>query len=252
VSWLLNVLNDLGVQYSEQPSVALGVRVEEQANRLIKLTRRSLNPKILISRRGRTAETFCWCANGGVLEYEMNGVRILDGEHRHENPSQNTSFGIIVTSPVPRGVSTAGYSLDFAERINAHCGGAIGVQRLEDFRQNRISSRHAIESNPVCPTLPGARPSNLTTAFPPDLVAGVLALVDQINDECPDGISPNALLYAPIVERIFPDVNIGHDCQTATGGIFLAGDCSGKAIGVVPSTTMGTQIARCLAAEMQG
>lgn len=244
ILWFLETLSSLGVDYKENSSICLGVRLEENAGSLIEITRKSLNPKIKIFKDGCYTETFCWCVNGGVMSYDFYGSKILDGMHLHEKPLKNTSFGIMVTLQLPAGISNINFSLAFAKLINSFGGGKIILQRFEDFKKGIPTTKQSLKNNNVKPSLESFILLNIKSCFPQVITDGIISLISKINKMYGDVISNDCLIYAPIIERIFPFIKINSNMETNRKGIFLVGDCAGKSIGVISATTMGIKAAK--------
>ena len=147
---------------------------------------------------------------------------------------------------MPTGVSNANFSLAFAKLINTLGKENITLQRLEDFKKGITTTEQSLKNNSVKPSLKSFSLSNIKTYLPQVVTDGILSLIDKINEMYGNVISGDCLIYAPIVERIFPSIEITINMETNKEGIFLVGDCSGKSIGVVPATTMGIKAARLI------
>jgi uncharacterized FAD-dependent dehydrogenase len=242
--WLTDFLTHMGITYRHRSTFALGLRVEELAARVNPASGGRENPKIRVKNDGVITETFCWCKNGAVMAYDFGGAKLLDGEHFFANPQVNSSFGVITTVELPEASSNTVASVAFSRYISALGEGNVLLQRLDDFRRNRRSTREAVAGNSVRPSLCEFTPCNVRSYYPSVVVDGFLALIAEINCQTPGAIGEDALIYAPILERIYPDIALSESLETNREGIFLVGDCSGKGVGVAPAAAMGLAASR--------
>lgn len=242
--WLGEFLQRLDIAHTNRSSFALGFRVEELAATVNPAASGRENPKVRIERDDVVTETFCWCKNGAVMAYDFGGARLLDGEHCYGRPQTNTSFGVITTVELPAGASNTLASVAFSRYVSALADGRVLMQRLGDFRRRQPTTAAALAANPVTPSLADYRLSDLPSYFPAAVVDGFLALVDEINTLSPGAVTEDALVYAPILERIFPDLTLSQHLETNRAGIYFIGDCSGKGVGVAPAAVMGLAVAR--------
>ncbi|WP_299614124.1 FAD-dependent oxidoreductase [uncultured Tateyamaria sp.] len=242
--WLPEFLRKLEISYTNRPTFALGFRVEELAQTVNSVARGCENPKIRIVRNGVVTETFCWCKNGAVMAYDFGGARLLDGLHCYGRPQTNTSFGVITTVELPSGASNMLASVAFSRYVSALAEGRVLLQRLADFKHGQPSNAETIAANPVVPSLHDYRLSNLPSYFPSAVVKGFLELIDEINSLTPGAVTDNALVYAPILERVFPDIRVSRNLETNREGIYFIGDCSGQGVGVAPAAVMGLAVAQ--------
>lgn len=96
-----------------------------------------------------------------------------------------------------------------------------------------------IKSGNINQTLKKTTTANIRGYFPEVVNNGILSLIDKINIQNPESITDNALIYAPVIERIFPNTQLNKNMESNISGIYIVGDCSGKSIGVSPSCIMG-------------
>lgn len=242
--WLSEFLRRLDIAHANRSNFALGFRVEELATNVNPAASGRENPKIRIVQDGVVTETFCWCKNGAVMAYDFGGARLLDGEHCYGRPQNNTSFGVITTVELPSGASNTLTSVAFSRYVSALADGCVLMQRLGDFRRRQPTIASVLAANPVMPSLADYRLSDLPSYFPSVMIDGFLALVDKINTISAGAVTDDALVYAPILERIFPDIELSEHLETNRDGIYFIGDCSGKGVGVAPAAVMGLAVAR--------
>jgi uncharacterized protein len=250
--WISDLMDRLGVTYGNNATFALGFRVEGRAETVNSAAAGCENPKIRVTQQGVVSETFCWCKNGKVVAYDFDGAKLLDGEHCYGRPTANSSFGVITTVTLPEGGSNTRISVAFSRYMNAIGEGGVLLQRLGDFLKRRITTQADISANPVQPSLKAYKLCDLRSYFPSLAVEGLQALVAEINQRTPGAIGEDALIYAPILERIFPNIALTQDLETNLKGLFLVGDCSGKGVGVAPAFVMGLAAARQAVADVVG
>ena len=249
--WMGEFLHRLGISHVNRNSFALGFRVEELASTVNPAARERENPKIRIVHDGVVTETFCWCKNGGVMTYDFGGARLLDGEHFYGRPQANTSFGVITNVELPAGASNTRASVAFSRYVSAIADGQVLMQRLGDFRQRTTTTAASLSLNSVRPSLDTYRLGDLPSYFPSAVVDGFLALLDEINVQTPGAVTDDALIYAPILERIFPDLTLTSSLESSRDGLYFIGDCSGKGVGVAPAAVMGLAVARHVSTQLR-
>jgi len=242
--WLTDFLNRIGISYSPKGTLALGFRVEGLAATVNPASRGCENPKVRVVHHGVVSETFCWCKNGAVMAYDFGGAKLLDGEHCYGRPQENSSFGVITTVELPEGSSNTVAAVAFSRYMNALANGSVLLQRFGDFVRQESSTAAGIDRNSVRPSLAEFKLCNLRSYFPSVVVDGFLALIAELNRQTPGAVSDDALIYAPILERVFPEIALSEHLETNCEGIFLVGDCSGKGVGVAPAAAMGLAASR--------
>lgn len=238
-AWLKENLDSLKISYQDNSYIDIGVRVEGLSEYFDKITKKCLNPKIIINDGIVQARTFCWCVGGRVIEYDFCRARILDGQHLHSRPSKNTNFGIVVTIKLPPKVSNTDFGVNFAKFINSISSAKISLQLMRDFIQNKQTELGKIKSNKVKPSLIHFGIANLRSFLPPIVTEGVIKMIDEFNKTYENAIPPDCLIYAPVVERVFPRTFLSQSMETSQKGIFLIGDCSGNATGIITGATTG-------------
>lgn len=243
VRWLMGILKSIEIPYETNPQIDVGVRIEGLSKYFSPITNRCLNPKIIIKDKSTKTRTFCWCAGGKVIDYDFYGVRILDGQHLHCNPSQNTNFGIVTTIPTPPNTFNTDFGLNFAQSVNKLGKGKIIVQRIDDFKKNQKTTLKKFNSNLVKPSLKSFELSNIKKGIPVLIAKGVQQMIETINKMYDNVITDDCLVYAPVVERVFPFVTLNENMETNQKGIYMIGDCSGKVTGVISGAAMGIVVA---------
>lgn len=243
--WALRMIDHLGVACQDSGSVDLGVRLETRCEDLAPLTDTCYSPKLsFLSRRGESVRTFCVCPGGQIMQYEFVGAVVLDGQHRVHDPTSRSNCGVVTTVRPPAGEGGTGYALRYARQVNDAGGGRPVVQTVADFAAGRPTV--SLEGNPVDTSLVRAAPGDLTRCLPEFLVHDVLDMIARLNAAVPGCIQPYALIAAPVVERIYPAIQVDENLETSRPGLYMVGDCSGKIIGITYGAATGLQAARSI------
>lgn len=244
VKWVIKILENLRIPYLNNPEVDIGIRIEGLSKYFKCLTEKSLNPKIIIKYKNTLTRTFCWCVGGKVISYEFCGAKILDGQHSYLNPTLNTNFGIVTTISLPTGSSNTVFGINFAKFLNSVGAGEVIIQLLRDFIKNKQTISREINSNIVQPTLNNVKIANIRAFLPPLMADRIIQTINVIDKICNNNITKNCLVYAPVVERVFPFVPLNYQMETPKQGLFLIGDCSGKTTGIISGAAMGIAAVR--------
>ncbi|MBS2548572.1 NAD(P)/FAD-dependent oxidoreductase [Catenulispora sp. NL8] len=239
--WVRGHLDDLAVRYDSPRRVDLGVRLETSAEDAAPLTAACHNPKFTyLNDAGEPVRTFCVCERGRIMQYQFLDTVVLDGQHCLTTPTARTNLGIITTVDVPRGRDGTDFALDFARRVNkAGTGGSV-VQSVGEFLGRPPSG-----SGPtVTSSLLEAARGDLAGALGPARTADVAGMIERLNDASPGLVGPYALLAAPVVERIYPALELSEDMESSVPGLYFVGDSSSKIIGVTYGAVTGIRAAR--------
>jgi uncharacterized FAD-dependent dehydrogenase len=238
------IFDQLGVKYEYCDSLDVGVRIETKKKSTDPITIRWTNPKIIFEDQGVTSRTFCWCPGGKVIYYKFEGMSIVDGQHCHDNPTNQTNFGIVTSINLPRGVDGTKLGISYITTFNEFTKYRPGLQLMRDFINKRVSSEKEINSNEIAPTISEYCLVDLNMLLIFGLSKSILNLVQKINEKYPGTINNNSLIYGPVLEKIFPKVNLDTNMESSIKGFYLVGDISGKAIGVVTGAAMGIKAAQ--------
>lgn len=238
------IFDELGINYTPCESIDIGVRIETDKAGTDRITNECINPKIILDEGGDVIRTFCWCPGGKVISYLFEGAYIMDGQHCHDLPTQQTNFGIVSTIRLPKGVDGTNFGLSYIKMFNEFTNFKPALQILDDFIAKRVTDKAIIQRNDVIPTIQDYSLIDINTILPFDLRTKILRLIEKINNAYPQSIPRNSLLYGPVLERIFPRVNIDSNMGSSVKGFYVVGDISGKAMGVVTGAAMGIKAAK--------
>lgn len=243
ISQSRSIFDQLGVKYKYCNSIDIGVRIEAKKKFTDQITRQCSNPKISIEDKGVVSRTFCWCPGGRVINYQFEGMNIIDGQHCHDNPTNQTNFGVLTTIKFPNKVDGTKFGLDYIKLFNESTHNKTGIQIMKDFRIGNISLLKNIKNNEVTPTVLKYSLVDFNMLLMANVRSGILKLVDEINKIYPKAIMDNSLIYGPVLERIFLKVDLDFNMESSVKGLYVAGDISSKAIGVITGAAMGVRAA---------
>ena len=237
------MLDDFGIQYTKCSSIDVGLRIETKRIFTDSITQGCVNPKIVLEEGDASTRTFCWCPGGKVISYDFEGLNIIDGQHCHDNPTDQTNFGIVTTINLPEGVDGTCFGLKYIQTFNELTKGRTGMQIMDDFENGKVSSTSNIENNIVKPTIANYESTDLGAISIFNSRQKILKLIKKINDVYPNSISGKSLVYGPVLEKIFPQIKLSSNMESSHEGVFFVGDISGKAIGVITGSAMGLRAA---------
>ena len=237
------IFDSLGVAYERCDSIDVGVRIETKKKATDAITAGCVNPKIFSEYKGITSRTFCWCPGGRVIDYAFEGAKIIDGQHCHDDPTDQTNFGIVATIKLPKWVDGTNFGIDYIRMVNEFTGGKAGVQRMKDFKKGKATTLKALRKGSITPTILEYALVDLNMTMMPNIREGILNLIDMINKRYPKTVGDNSLICGPVLERIFPRVKLSSNMESSIEGFYVVGDISGKAIGVVTGAAMGIRAA---------
>ena len=243
------IFDELGVKYSFCDAIDLGVRIETLKNTTDQITQGCVNPKIIFNQDGVITRTFCWCPGGKVIDYNFEGMCIVDGQHCHDNPTNQTNFGIVTTVKLPKNVDGTNFGINYVRTLNDYSAYRPGLQILKDFVNSKESSLEDVRKNRISPTITDYSLIDLNTLMIFDLKEKMLSLIEKINEVYPGAVSNDSLVYAPVLERVFPKINLDFNMESSVKGFFVVGDISGKAIGVITGAAMGIKAASCIISQ---
>ncbi|MGY1456430.1 FAD-binding protein [Streptomyces sp. SS8] len=234
LQWVREVVGTLGVGHSSPRKVDLGVRIESWREDLAPLTEACHNPKhTFLNDQGDSVRTFCVCPSGRLMVYDFAGGLALDGQHCLTTPTTKSNFGVVTSVTVPDGVDGTEYALAFSRAAMEAGRGRPVVQHVGDFLGVPIPEP------PVPPTLLETTGTDLRDLLGPSLSSDVEGMITRLNALAPGMVGPHAVIAAPVVERVFPALDLSHDLESTVPGLFFVGDSSSKIIGVTYGAVTG-------------
>ncbi|WP_329563893.1 FAD-binding protein [Kitasatospora sp. NBC_01266] len=240
LGWVRSLLADAEVAHRAPLRVDLGVRLEAPRDTAAPLTASCHNPKLAyLNEQGESVRTFCVCEGGRLMQYAFMDAVVLDGQHCLTTPTERTNFGIITTVDVPAGLDGTEYALGFARRITALGGGRPVVQRVAELlgRDGGGSARTSLVH---------AAWVDLREALGPRRVADIAGMVERLEELAPGIGGPESVVAAPVVERVYPAIELSDGMESSAPGLFFVGDCSSKIIGVTYGAATGLAAAQTI------
>jgi len=244
--WLSSEANRLGIQTRFAP-IDIGVRIEIPAVIMDGVIARAWDPKfhIITETYDDFIRTFCTCPNGFVVMEDYGDYICVNGHSMAEKKSENTNFAFVtkikLTEPVE---NTTAYGVSIA-KLSTTIGGKMPiVQRLDDLKNGRRSTRRRIEKSFVKPTLKNATPGDISMALPHRIVTNILEGLEKLNEVIPGVASDSTLLYAPEIKFSSMRFIVNNNLESSMDNFFVAGDGAGLSRGIVASAATGIIAAR--------
>ncbi|MBM2620374.1 FAD-dependent oxidoreductase [Actinoplanes sp. LDG1-06] len=234
LDWIRPLLQRHGIAHDPARRVDVGVRLEMPQEVAAPLTASCHNPKFtFLNDGGEPVRTFCVCDGGRIMQYSFLDTVILDGQHCLTTPTKRTNFGIVTTVDVPAGADGTEHALGFARRVNQAGGGLPVVQPLvEMLGRERLTERPSS-------SLIYAADVDLAAAMGPERVADIAGMVHRLEALAPGLIGPRTVVAAPVVEKLYPAIELSPDMESSAAGLYFTGDCSSKIIGVTYGAATG-------------
>jgi len=247
--WLGKEMERLGVKTQNNP-VDLGVRIEVKNSLIDHLTGNLYDFKIkYITRQRRDlVRTFCVCPSGVVIMEKHSGYTTVNGQtYQAKNlKSDNTNFAILVSVPFTEPFQDPNaYGRYVAGLATLLTGNSVLVQTLADFHNNRRSKGKLSDYFSVKPTLLEAVPGDLKFALPERFIAAISEMIEALDKVVP-GINNgnNALIYGVEAKFYSKRVALEKNLKTNIDDLYVVGDGSGYARGILQSAMMGVIAAR--------
>ncbi len=243
-----------------QKSFAVGVRVEHP-QRWINKTQygEADNPYLppadykvtYQASNGRSIYSFCMCPGGYVVNASSEEGRLaINGMSYHDRSGENGNSALIV-SVTPKDYAgdhpLAGVTFQrgLEEAAWRAGGGAVPVQRYEDFKKNRPSKG----AGEFMPCIKGAYTfTNLRDIFPDSIAEALIEGIEYFGTKLEGFNRPDALLSA-VESRSSSPVRIERkeDFESKIKGIYPCGEGAGYAGGITSAAMDGIKIAEAIA-----
>lgn len=240
--WVGREMEKLGIKTQNNP-VDLGIRVEVPNSLIKDLTDSLYDFKFRYITKGRRdlVRTFCVCPSGLVLMEKHADYTTVNGQSYKNIKSQNTNFAILVSMPFTEPFQDPNaYGKHIARIATLLADGSVLVQTLADFHNNRRSRKKSLEEFFVKPTLSEAAPGDLRLALPERFVAAISEMLEALDKVIP-GINNgnNTLLYGVEVKFYSVRIELKKNLETSIDNLYVIGDGSGYARGILQSSVMG-------------
>ncbi len=238
-TWFEKIASRFGLKMRKgQPY--LGVRLETRAEWIRNLYQYGGDPKFERPSRipSSYTKTHCVCFDGHVISCECGEMVLIDGT-KSSIASKNTSMNVLTR--IPRTLSSERCNQIVRKILELGRGKPL-VQRMQDFKLGRPTSRNALKLNKVRPTLTESTPGEITHLFPNQVQNNLVDFLDVMSLNYPKLADRDNLVYAPVFEWFPPRVWIDPSGRTSVPGLFVTGDIAGVTQGVVPAATHGLRI----------
>ncbi len=245
-------------------SFAVGVRVEHPQQMITDSQYGPDAPEILGAasyrlahtlKNGRGIYSFCMCPGGYVVNASSEqGLLAVNGMSYHARDSRNANSAIVVTvGPSDfsgchaEGTPSVLDGLAFQRRLEREAflcgGGAIPVQRFEDFCRNRPGGPGSYE-----PCMKGRYEyANVRSIFPEFLAVSLEQGITALNRKLPGFSLPDTLLSG-VESRTSSPVRICRDdlLESNVRGIYPCGEGAGYAGGITSAAMDGLRVAEAI------
>ena len=246
------MLITLGAE-SSYNAIELGVRVETTRQSIAEISECHLDAKIKLPLPNDVeVRSFCLC-NGGYLvscyydSFLESNERIctISGFSLQDKKSENSNFGILVRKKLPAPMDPIRVQLGIVQAINRASGiGATVVQRYGDFLEGVPTTQDKLENNTIKSTLSPVTPTDLRLLLPDYVVSSIEIYLKRLSELSPEIGMPDTLLHAPVWELCTDQVHINSGMETSIPGLYVVGDASGWARGIIQAATTGVVAGR--------
>ncbi|QHF95399.1 FAD-dependent oxidoreductase [Streptomyces sp. NHF165] len=239
--WVRELVETQRIRCRPARRVDVGVRLETDRADLAPLLDGCHNPKLsFLNDRGESVRTFCVCEGGRVMQYAFLDAVALDGQHCLNQPTSRSNMGVLTTVGLPEGADGTAYARDFAGRVARLGGGRPVVCTVDELATGKTGDE------PPSTSLIDYAHAPLRQCLPEPIVRDVLEMADRLNSLHPGLIPGSAAVAAPVVERLFPDLELSHDMESSLPGLYFVGDSSSKIIGITYGAATGMAAARSI------
>ena len=244
--WMESVCEALDIP-TKSNRVDIGVRVELPAEVFAPITDELYESKIVYKteKYQDKVRTFCMNPKGAVVNENTNGIVTVNG-HSYEDKSkhtENTNFALLVSKHFSEPFKDSnGYGESIA-RLSNMLGGGVMVQRFGDLVRGRRSTEARIRESFVTPTL-AATPGDLSLVIPKRILDGIIEMIYALDKIAPGTANDDTLLYGVEVKFYNMEVEIDHNLETSSKGLYVIGDCSGVTHSLSHASASGVYVAR--------
>ncbi|RDU24961.1 NAD(P)/FAD-dependent oxidoreductase [Anaerosacchariphilus polymeriproducens] len=244
----------LGVKYAFNP-IELGVRVEADRDALKDVLNHHLDAKIKMKSKDYEIRTFCMC-NGGYLArcyYDTfdNDQKIctISGFSYYGRKTDNLNFGLLVRKKYEENIDPIKKQISYIEKINLRAGNNTIVQRLEDFMDNRVTTSESLNKNSIESTLSNIVTDNIKEYFPDYTIEAIENFFYNMKEVFPKLYNKDTLLHAPVWEMCWDRIITKDGVSTEIPNLYVVGDITGSARGIIQAATLGEMAAEKLLAD---
>jgi hypothetical protein len=181
--------------------------------------------------------------------------KLVNGDALSGRKTDNTNFALINTVSLTEPFSdTTEFGHMIARQFHLLGGGRPIVQRVGDFREGRRSSAPTFNSEVrhfgLCRATCSATPGDISLGLPARILDNLWESLKKLDKMVPGILHPSTLLYAPEIKFFDTRFDTDPHLETSVGGIFVAGDGTGKSRGIVGAGISGIIAARGIARKL--
>jgi uncharacterized FAD-dependent dehydrogenase len=247
-NWLKSECDRLKISYSHN-AVDIGVRVETLNEYCAEFTENLYEFKIEFVTKTYEdhVRTFCVCPGGFVTTERYDESTCVNGESRTDIKSPNTNFAILVTcnftEPFKQPIQYAKHVANLANMLSG--GNSVLIQRFEDLKNGRRSTKERLERSVIKPTLESAIAGDISFAMPSRVMSDLREFLTHLNAIMPGIDGPNTLFYAPEIKLYSIRIDLDNNLESKDiENLYFVGDGAGITRGVMQSAMSGVVVAR--------
>lgn len=248
----------------ESKAFAMGVRVEhkrEMINRSqygdgeqAKLLGTAPYKVTARTKKGRNVYSFCMCPGGFVVNASSNdGYLAINGMSNSDRMADNSNAAIVVNVTqedygFAHPLSGVLFQQNWERKAYEICNGKIPVQKLEDFKENRVSKSFG----KVKPSMKGNFAFGNVRECLPDYICEAIEEGMQKFDNQIEGYADGDTLISGIESRTSSPLRIIRDksFESSMKGLFPCGEGAGYAGGITSAAMDGIRVAEEVARRM--
>lgn len=246
--WLRQLMRQFGIQQGETRA-DLGLRIEMPYCQWRPLLQQTFETKLQLRTADITATTYCMNPTGRIIRKYEKGMVMPDGQNCNESTgqSENLNFTLFVPQYFPTQAEANTYTEGVIKGINRG-EQRIVIQRLGDLQQGLATTPQGLTLNSIKPSL-DADCGHLADEVPAIYLSAVAEFFQRLGQLLGQPVSADTLLYGIDGKFFAPEKVTSEFFETATAGLYLAGDCSGSTNSLSQAAASGLHIAKHLSGE---
>lgn len=249
--WLRNLCNKHNI-VSEPSTVDIGVRVEVKNEVMEEVNNYLYEGKFLYNTKtfDDKVRTFCQNPSGEVSIERYDDLITVNGHSYKNKKTDNTNVALLVSKHFTQPFKDSiGYAKSIARLANMLGDGKIIVQRYEDFKRGRRTTREKLFRGNIVPTLKDAEPGDLALVLPYRLLKDIEEMIEALNGVAPGFSSSETLLYGVECKFYNNKVKVNNNFETEVKGLFAIGDGAGITRGIAQANSNGVYVANYIMSE---
>ena len=247
--WVGRMAQKFSLDFTQR-GIEVGVRVEVHNDIMQDLCRVIYDPTFFIQTKKYDDQTRTFCTNfGGYVTLENYSHFVCVNGHAFRNKkSENTNFAflskVVLTEPV---TDNQAYGEAIGNLATLIGGGKPILQRFGDLKRGRRSTWRRVGLGYIEPTLTNVVCGDIAMALPERTLANLIEGLEKLNQVVPGVSNDETLLYAPEIKFFAKQIQTDGNLETATSGLFVAGDGPGVAGNIVSAAATGLIPAKAIA-----